>query len=167
MVLQYVGVHFQQMVHTVQQQPEGMLATAEWYANVQTEVVQLINTLMSPQANLERVLAACQAMGAKMILPMMASRVHRMVVLEDLPPARLYAAMRQLDVYHAKAAEVQVPSMLQVANSWWVNGHGPCTAGYSTRLLRDMVSEAEAFFLPDLVCSLICVVLDTKAFQGC
>ena len=40
---------------------------------------------MSPQANLERVLAACQAMGAKMILPMMASRVHRMVVLENLP----------------------------------------------------------------------------------
>jgi len=119
---------------------------------------------MSPQANLERVLAACQAMGVKMILPMMASRVHRMVILEDLPPARLYAAMRQLDIYHAKAAKVQVPSMLQVANSWWVNGHGPCTAGYSTWLLWDMVSEAEAFFLPDLVCSLIRVVLDTKAF---
>jgi len=118
---------------------------------------------MSPQANLERVLATCQAMGAKMILPMMASRVHRMVVLEDLPPARLYAAMRQLNVYHAKAAEVQVPSMLQVTNSWWVNGHGPCAAGYSTRPLQDMVSEAEAFFPPDLVCSLICVVLDTKA----
>jgi len=98
MVLQYIGVCFRWMVHAVQQQPEGMLATAEWYANVQTEVVSgerlhLINTLMSPQANLERVLAACQAMGAKMILPMMASRVHRMVVLEDLLPARLYAAM--------------------------------------------------------------------------
>jgi len=39
MVLQYVGVHFRWMVHAVQQQPEGMLATAEWYANVQTEVV--------------------------------------------------------------------------------------------------------------------------------
>jgi len=75
MVLQYVGVHFRQMVHMVQQQPEGMLATAEWYANIQTEVVSgewlhLINTLMSPQANLERVLATCQAMGAKMILPL-------------------------------------------------------------------------------------------------
>ena len=105
---------------------------------------------MSPQANLE--LAACQAMGVKMILPMMASRVHRMVILEDLPPARLYAAMRQLNVYHAKAAEVQVPSMLQVANLWWVNGHGPCTAGYSMQPLQDVV------------CSLIRVVLDTKAF---
>ena len=39
MVLQYVGVCFRQMVHAVQQQPKGMLATAEWYANVQTEVV--------------------------------------------------------------------------------------------------------------------------------
>jgi len=39
MVLQYVGVCFRRMVHAVQQQPEGMLATAEWYANVQTEVV--------------------------------------------------------------------------------------------------------------------------------
>ena len=39
MVLQYIGVRFRRMVHTVQQQPEGMLATAEWYANVQTEVV--------------------------------------------------------------------------------------------------------------------------------
>jgi len=39
MVLQYVGVRFQWMVHVVQQQPKGMLATAEWYANVQTEVV--------------------------------------------------------------------------------------------------------------------------------
>jgi len=119
---------------------------------------------MSPQANLEHVLAACQAMGVKMILPMMASRVHRMVVLEDLPPTKLYVEMRQLDVYHVKAAKVQVPSMLQVANSWWVNGHGPCTAGYSMWPLQDMVSEAEAFFLPDLVCSLIRVVLDTKAF---
>jgi len=121
---------------------------------------------MSPQANLECVLAACQAMGAKMILPMMASRVHKMVVLEDLPPARLYAAMRQLNVYHAKAAEVQVPSTLQMENSWWVNGHGTCTAGYSTRPLRDMVSEAEAFFPLDLVCSLIRIVLDTKAFPS-
>jgi len=118
---------------------------------------------MSPQANLEHVLATCQAMGVKMILPMMVSRVHRMVILEDLPPARLYAAMQQLNVYHAKAAEVQVLSTLQVANLWWVNGHGPCTAGYSTQPLQDMVSEAEAFFPLDLVCSLICVVLDTKA----
>jgi len=110
---------------------------------------------MSPQANLERVLAACQAMGAKMILPMMVSRVHRIVILENLPPARLYAAMQQLNVYHAKAAEVQVPSMLQAANSWWVNGHGPCMAGYSMWPLQDMVSEAEAFFPLDLVCSLI------------
>jgi len=40
MVLQYVGVCFQWMVHMVQQQPEpGMLVTAEWYANVQMEVV--------------------------------------------------------------------------------------------------------------------------------
>jgi len=39
MVLQYIGVCFQRMVHTVQQQPEGMLATAEWYANIQMEVV--------------------------------------------------------------------------------------------------------------------------------
>jgi len=117
---------------------------------------------MSPQANLERVLAACQAMGVKMILPMMASRVHRMVVLENLLPARLYAAMQQLNVYHAKAAEVQVPSMLQVTNLWRVNGHGPCVAGYSTWPLQD-ISEAEAFFPLDLVCSLICVVLDTKA----
>jgi len=52
--------------------------------------------------------------------------------------------------------------MLQVANSWWVDGHGPCTAGYSSQPLQDMVSEAEAFFLPDLVCSLIPVVLDTN-----
>jgi len=43
------------------------------------------------------------------------------------------------------------------------NGHGPCAAGYSMWPLQDMVSEAEAFFLLDLVCSLICVVLDTKA----
>ena len=100
----------------------------------------------------------------KMILPMMVSRVHRMVILEDLPLARLYVAMLQLSVYHAKAAEVQVPSMLQVANSWWVNGHSPCTAGYSMQPLWEMVLEAEAFFLPDLVCSLIRVVLDTKAF---
>jgi len=48
---------------------------------------------MSPQANLECVLAACQAMGVKMILPMMVSRVHRMVILEDLLLARLYVAM--------------------------------------------------------------------------
>jgi len=39
MVLQYVEVRFRWLVHTVQQQPEGMLATPEWYANVQTEVV--------------------------------------------------------------------------------------------------------------------------------
>ena len=119
---------------------------------------------MSPQANLECVLAACQAMGVKMILPMMVSRVHRMVILEDLPLARLYVAMLQLNVYYAKAAEVQVPSMLQVASSWWVNGHSPCMAGYSMQPLWEMVLEAEAFFLPDLVCSLIRVVLDTKAF---
>jgi len=118
---------------------------------------------MSPQANLEHVLAACQAMGAKMILPMMASRVHRMVILENLPLARLYTVMQQLNIYHAKATKVQVPSMLQVANSWWVNGHSPCTTGYSMWPLWDMVLEAEAFFLLDLVCSLIHVVLDTKA----
>jgi len=39
MVLQYVGVCFRRLVHVVQQQPEGMLATAEWHANVQMEVV--------------------------------------------------------------------------------------------------------------------------------
>ena len=39
MVLQYVGVCFQWLVHAVQQQPEGMLATAEWHANVQMAVV--------------------------------------------------------------------------------------------------------------------------------
>ena len=112
---------------------------------------------MAPQSNFEHVLATCQATGAKMILPLIASQVHKIVTIDNLTLALLYTAMRQLHVYQAKAAEIQIPGTLQVPNSWWVDAGSECTAAYTTWPLRDIISEAEVFFAPVLVCSIFCI----------
>ena len=113
---------------------------------------------MTPQSNFEHVLAACQATGAKMVLPLIASRVHKMVAIDNLTPALLYMAMWQLHVYQAKATEIQIPGTFQVPDSWWVEAGSECMATYTTRPLQDIISEAKGFFAPVLVCSLVCNV---------
>ena len=92
-----------------------------------------------------------------MILLLIASQVHKIVAIDNLTPALLYMAMRQLHVYQAKAAEIQIPGTLQVPNSWWVNAGSECMAVYMTRPLQDIISEAEGFFAPVLVCSIFCI----------
>ena len=107
---------------------------------------------MTPQANFERVLATCQATGAKMMLPLIASCMHRMVAVDNLTLALLYTAMQQLNVYQAKAAEIQLPSTLQVPNSWWVDSNVQCPEKYTTWPLQDIISEAKGYFPLEMVC---------------
>ena len=97
-----------------------------------------------------------------MILPSKASWVPNMVAIANVPPALLYAEMWNLSVYQAKAVEIQVPSTVQLPNSWWVEGHGACLAGYATRPLSDIILEAEEFFPPDLVCNCIFIPFMAK-----
>ena len=101
-------------------------------------------------------------MGVKMILPLMASQVHKMVAIGNLPPACLYMAIWQLNIRHAKATEIQVPSALQVQNSWWIDGHGACLTGYGMWPLCEIILEAKVFFPPKLVCHLPFFVFTTN-----